>query len=141
MTKVAVVLVRGRVGLQYKVKDTLDLLRLRRKNFCVVLESNSVNLGMINKVKDFVTWGEITDETFKQLVSAKAEEWQGRTQDRKKKYSYKTLEVEGQHYKPYFRLNPPRKGFGRKGIKMGFKAGGALGNRGEKMNDLIERMI
>ncbi|MBT4539659.1 50S ribosomal protein L30 [Candidatus Woesearchaeota archaeon] len=141
MTKVAVVLVRGRVGLQYKVKDTLDLLRLRRKNFCVVLESNSVNLGMINKVKDFVTWGEITDETFKQLVSAKAEEWQGRTQDRKKKYSYKTLEVEGKHYKPYFRLNPPRKGFGRKGIKMGFKAGGALGNRGEKMNDLIERMI
>lgn len=38
-------------------------------------------------------------------------------------------------------LNSPRKGFGRKGVKMPFSKGGALGERKEKINDLIERML
>jgi large subunit ribosomal protein L30 len=41
--------------------------------------------------------------------------------------------------KPLFRLSPPKKGY--EGIKRGFGAGGALGYRGEKINDLISRMI
>ena len=43
--------------------------------------------------------------------------------------------------KKYFRLNAPRKGFGRKGIKHTFKEGGALGYRGQAINDLIKRMV
>ena len=43
--------------------------------------------------------------------------------------------------KKVFRLKPPSKGFERKGIKMSFKEGGALGYRGEKINELLERMI
>lgn len=43
--------------------------------------------------------------------------------------------------KNYFRLNSPRKGFERKGIKKPFSIGGALGYRGSKINDLIKRMI
>ena len=68
-------------------------------------------------------------------------EYQGRLNDRRKKYTYKTLEVNGQKYHRTFYLNPPRKGFERKGIKVSFKAGGALGYRGEKINDLIQRML
>ena len=141
MSKVAVILVRGRVGLRQEVKDTLDMLRLYRKNFCVVLEDNPVSRGMIKKVKDFVTWGEISEEMFSKLVSERGEEWLGRTSDSKGKYKYGFMEVAGKKYKKYFRLQPPRKGFGRKGIKMAFNVGGGLGNRAEKINDLIERMI
>ena len=36
--------------------------------------------------------------------------------------------------KPVFRLHPPRKGY--EGIKRSFKEGGALGYRGEKINEL-----
>ncbi len=140
-SKLAIVLVRGVVGVTQSVKDTLSLLRLNRKNHCIVVDNNPVNLGMIKKVKDFTTWGEIDADTFKELVDKRGEEFQARLTDRKEKYSYKSLEINGKKYKPYFRLNPPKKGFGRKGIKMAFKVGGGLGYRAEKINDLIKRMI
>ncbi len=140
-SKLAVILVRGLVNVNSAVKDTLAMLRLRRKNHCVVIDDNPVNRGMILKVKDYVTWGEVSEDIFSDLITQKGEEFKGRTTDRKKKYSYRTISVKGKKFKPYFRLNPPRKGFGRKGIKVAFKAGGALGYRGKKINDLIKRMI
>ncbi len=140
-TKVAIVLVRGHIDLPQPVRDTLKMLKLTRKNFCAVVEDNAVYRGMIKKVKDYVTYGEITEEMFAKLVKARGEIFLGRTTDAKGKYSYATLKFNGKDYKKYFRLNPPRKGFGRKGIKMSFKVGGALGNRGDKINDLIERML
>lgn len=139
--KIAVILVRGMVAVTQSVKDTLSLLRLNRKNHCVVIDNNPVNLGMIKKVKDFITWGEIDEEMFKELVDKRGEEFQARLTDRKEKYSYKSLEINGRKYKPYFRLNPPKKGFGRKGIKVAFKVGGGLGYRADKINDLIKRML
>jgi len=139
--RVAVILVRGLVGVRHDQRDTLLLLRLRRKNICVVLENNPVMLGMIQKVKDFVTWGELQEEVFQELLDRRGEAFQGRVTDSKEKYTYTLLEVGKKKYKPYFRLNPPRKGFGRKGIKVSFQAGGALGYRGEKINDLVKRML
>ncbi|HLD00451.1 MAG TPA: uL30 family ribosomal protein [Candidatus Nanoarchaeia archaeon] len=139
--KIAVVLVRGMVKSLREVKATLEMLNLDHKNHCVILENNPVNLGMIKRVKDYVTWGVIDPETFNRLLSQRGKEFQSRLTDSKGKYSYKVLEVSGKKYKPYFSLNPPRKGFGRKGIKVAFKAGGGLGDRGEKINDLIQRML
>lgn len=140
--KLALVLVRGLVGVTKAVKDTLLMLRLTRKNNCVVVDNNAVYLGMIHKVKDYITWGEINEDTFKELLSKRGQEYVGRESDRKNKYkTYKTLNVNNKKYKLYFRLNPPRKGFGRKGIKVAFKVGGGLGYRGEKINDLIKRML
>jgi len=72
-------------------------------------------MGMVNAVKDFVTWGTATPDVVEKI---------------KKKM------VEGVAH-----LQPPRKGFGRKGIKFQFKRGGALGNRADKMNDLLMRMM
>ena len=40
-----------------------------------------------------------------------------------------------------FRLNSPRKGYGRKGLKTQYQNGGALGYRGAAINDLIKRMV
>lgn len=139
--KLAAVLVRGRIGMTQSVRDTLDMLNLKHKNFCVVVDNNPMNLGMLKKVKDYITFGEVTEETFKKLVEARGEAYLGRETDTKGKYKYNFMEVDGKKYKKYFRLNPPRKGFGRKGIKMSYNAGGALSYRGDKINDLIERML
>jgi large subunit ribosomal protein L30 len=38
-----------------------------------------------------------------------------------------------------FRLHPPRKGY--EGVKRSYTVGGALGDRGEGINPLIQRMI
>ena len=140
--KVAVVLVRGFVGLNFKVRQTLKLLRLHAKNNCVVIENTPITKGMLQKVKDFVTWGEIDDATFKTLVDKRGEEFLGRTTDSKGKYTYNTFfELNKKNYKKTFKLSPPRKGFGRKGIKTPFKLGGALGYRGADMKSLLERMM
>ncbi len=139
--KLAVVLVRGLMKVPKPIKDTLLLLNLTRKNHCAVLENNSVNQGMVVKVKDYVTWGEINEQTFQELVQKRGKPLLQRETDSKGKYAYKCLIVNGKKYKKYFRLNPPRKGFGRKGIKVSFAASGGLGYRGEKMNDLIMRML
>jgi large subunit ribosomal protein L30 len=139
--KIAVILVRGFPDITKPIKDTLLFLNLTRKNQAVVLEDNPVTRGMLKKVKDFVAYGEINDETLQELVSKRGEEEQGRETDAKKKYHYRVFVFKGKKYKKYFRLNPPRKGFGRKGIKIAFNAGGALGYRGEGINDLVKRML
>ena len=120
--KIAVVLVRGHIGSRHDIRQTLNLLRLYRKNYCVVVPDNECFRGMINKAKDYITYGPIDAETEKLLVEKRGE----KTQD---------------GIKPFFRLSPPKKGFGRKGIKVPFSEGGALGNRESKINDLIKRMI
>lgn len=140
--KLAVVLVRGRVGNREEVNETLDHLNLARKNYAVVVEDTPITRGMIQMVKDGVTWGEIDDQTYQLLIEKRGEEYQGRETDKAGKIQYHhTIVSQGKKYKKYFRLNPPRKGFGRKGIKVAFRAGGALGYRGEKINDLLRRML
>lgn len=137
----AVVLVRGFVGMDHSIKKTLIMLRLHRKNTCVVVGSTPAVQGMLVKVKDYVTWGPVSEPVFIQLLEKRGREFSGRLTDTKSLYDYKTLKYDRKDYLPYFYLNPPRKGFGRKGIKRHFNVGGALGYRGEKMDDLLQRMI
>ncbi|MBN1645040.1 uL30 family ribosomal protein [Candidatus Woesearchaeota archaeon] len=115
MSKIAVVRVRGLVKIRKDFVDTLRMLNLDKKNHCVIVENNSNNMGMIKKVKDFVAWGEVNEETIALLESKK----------------------KGKFYS----LQSPKKGFGRKGIKMPFSKSGGLGYRGVKINDLLKRMI
>ena len=140
--KIAVILVRGLINVKTPIKDTLKMIRLTRKNHCVVLNNNPINLGMIKKVKDYVTWGEIPEETFKELVEKRGQLYDGPETCSRGKIKYKKFfTYNNKKYKKYFRLNSPRKGLGRKGIKIPFKVGGGLGYRGEKINDLIKRML
>ncbi|MBI4152073.1 uL30 family ribosomal protein [Candidatus Woesearchaeota archaeon] len=139
--RIAVVLIRGMIDMNRPLKDALRVLRLHRKNNCVIVKDNSISRGMIKKVKDYITWGEVSPETYAELIEKRGKEFKARQTDRKQKYSYATIEFQGKKYKPYFALNPPIKGFGRKGIKVAFQVGGALGNRGEKINDLLKRMM
>lgn len=121
--KLAVILIRGRIGFKQEIKDTLDMLRLYNKHNCVIIPENKVNLGMLQKVKDAVTWGTIDAETEKELLDKRGKK-----------------DSEG-NVKKTLTLNPPRGGFERKGIKTPFGLGGALGNRKEKINDLIKKML
>ncbi|MCK4522223.1 MAG: uL30 family ribosomal protein [Nanoarchaeota archaeon] len=121
----AVILVRGFIRVNKKVVDTCKMLTLYRKNYCTLVDKK--DFGMVNKIKDYVTFGEIDKETEKLLIEKKGEMKKGR---------------DGKDVmKRFFRLNPPKKGFGRKGIKVSFSKSGALGYRGNKINELIKRML
>lgn len=120
-SKLAAVLIRGKVMFKHDLKETLLRLNLMRKNNCVIIPDNSVNRGMLNKVKDMVTWGPISD-----AVCSKVE-------------SRRPVKGKDVNLKSYS-LSPPRGGFERKGIKKPFSIGGALGER-DNMDDLLSRMV
>jgi len=140
--QLAAIRIRGVISLSGKIESTLRMLRLYKNNYCAVVPDTPIYIGMLKKAKDYLTWGELDDETFKLLVEKKAEAFNGRVSDSKEKIKYSDFFVfNDRKLKKYFRLNPPRKGFGRKGIKHSYKQGGALGYRGAKINDLIKRMV
>lgn len=140
--QLAAIRIRGITQIKTKIEDTLKMLRLYKKNYCCVLPDNPVYTGMLKKAKDYITWGELDDETFKMLIDKRGEEFNGRETDSKKKINYNSfIVINNKKIKKYFRLNAPRKGFGRKGIKYPYQRGGALGYRGNAINDLIKRMI
>ena len=140
MSTLAAVSVRGMIKVAQPIRDTMKMLKLPHQNYCAVMEDSAVTRGMLNKVKDFVTWGELDQKVLGELIEKRGESY-GQAADRKNLYQYRYLEKNGKKYKRYFRLNPPRKGFGRKGVKQPFVRGGALGYRGDKINDLLKRML
>ncbi len=140
--KIAVVRVRGLIGVRHDIDNTLKKLRLYKKNHCVVVPRTENYLGMVRKISDYVTWGDIDEKTYDALVEKRMEEYTGRVSDRKGKINYnRFIDVNVKRIKKIFRLNSPKKGYGRKGVKISFTKGGALGYRGDKIKDLILRMI
>tara|TARA_Y100000310_G_C20690729_1_gene822017 strand:- start:1257 stop:1730 length:474 start_codon:yes stop_codon:yes gene_type:complete len=154
--RIAIIRIRGKQKMKSEVADTLKMLRLYRQNGCVVVPSKPTYLGMINKAKDYITWGEIDEETFKELLIKRGkiagnkpltEEYMknnakvGFDEFVKEYFDFKKELKDVPGFKCFFKLTPPSKGFGRKGIKKPFSMGGALGYRMNKINDLIKRMI
>ncbi|AEH23868.1 50S ribosomal protein L30 [Pyrococcus yayanosii] len=155
MAKLAVIRIRGRVNVRRPIRDTLAMLRLHRVNHCVIVDDTPSYLGMLQKAKDYITWGEINKETLAKLIRKRGklignkpvtdeyvQEKLGMTIE---EFAEKVIRGEMSlkdlpNLKPVFRLHPPRGGF-RGSKKRSFKEGGALGYRGEKINDLIERML
>ena len=116
---ICVIRIHGRVGLRKKVVETLDRLRLRKKYSCIVVDPSKEQLGMIKKMRDFVAFGELDEETYKELVKKRGEK------DKDDKL------------KPFFRLHPPRKGIKSKS----HFPKGVLGDNGKKINELVKRML
>lgn len=100
-------------------------------------------MGMLKKVKDYVTWGEVDDAMVDALFEKRGEEYKGRLTDAagKIKYDSRYVTHNGKKYKRFFRLHNPLGGFSRGGIKVPFTLGGVLGNRGEKMAILLKKML
>jgi large subunit ribosomal protein L30 len=154
--RIAVVRIRGSIGVRRNVEDTMKMLRLYKKNNCVIISNTEVYVGMLIKVKDYVTWGEIDEETFKLLL-----EKRGRLAGKQpltKEYVKEKTKLDFDHFvkeffnskkelndvpglKLFFKLHPPEGGFERKGIKAPFSLGGVLGYRKDKINALIRRMM
>ena len=66
----AVVRVRGSVNVNPKIKETMKLMKLNRVNHCVIIPENDTYTGMLNIIKDYVTWGEIDVETTELLLQS-----------------------------------------------------------------------
>lgn len=156
LKRLVIVRVRGECKLYHEIKYTLDMLRLYKKNSCAVIAGRPSYVGMLDKIKDFITWGEIDENTFKELLKKRGKlpgkkplteqylkektklDFEGFT---KEFFRFKKELKDIPGLKLFFKLHPPIHGFERKGIKKPFSMGGALGYRKEKINDLIMRMV
>jgi large subunit ribosomal protein L30 len=148
-----VVRVRGTTGVKKGISDTLEMLRLTRINHGVLVEDTPSIDGMLQKAKDYITWGEIDSETLAEVISKRGEFVGGKNITDEllaEKTDYSSSEelanalINGDikatdiDIKPVFRLHPPRKGY--EGIRYSIREGGSLGYRGESIQDLVKKM-
>jgi large subunit ribosomal protein L30 len=153
---IAVIRVRGKVKKPHDIKKTLALFRLFRQNHAVIVKATKSIAGMLFKIKDFAAMGPIDKETLVDLLKKKARLEGHRAFDLaavkaltgKESYedladalmSFEITYADIPHITPIFRLHPPSGGF-LKGTKVPYTRGGPLGNMGEDINKLLERMI
>lgn len=136
---ICIIRIRGEVGVDRDAEETLSRLRLRRKYSCVVIQPNKQQEGMIKKMRNFIAYGEISRGVFEKLI-----EKRGKSADKKKIDSKKVVDEleKGKKYedagiKPFFRLHPPRGGIKS---KLHFPKG-VLGNHGNQIDKLVEKML
>jgi large subunit ribosomal protein L30 len=146
--------IRGTLNIPGRLKDTLQMLRIERNNYATILDDRPDYQGMLQKVKDYITWGETDLETIKLLLEKRGEIFGGErlTEEYLNTLGYDSFEdfadalhkcevdinkVEG--IKPFFRLHPPRKGY-KASVKRSYGNRGELGYRGENINELAKRM-
>jgi len=132
----AVIRVRGTVGVRRSIAETLKRLNIPKVNNLTLVKATKSNLGMVKAGATYITYGEIDAETMAKLLSkanAKASKEDIEAVINGKK------ELKDLGIKFPIRLHPPRHGY--KGIKKGYKQGGALGYRGAEINKLISRML
>lgn len=112
MKTYAIIRVRGGAETSRQVEDTLKMLSLTRVNHCVLRKESDSLEGMLRKASGYITWGEASTESIEKL---------------KRKGEGKVL-----------RLHPPSKGY--RSVKKHFPKGD-LGYRGDKINELLGRMV
>ncbi len=152
----AVIRIRGLIDARPEVRATMEMLRLKRKFRATLVPNEAAYLGMLNRIKDYSTFGEIDLATLSLLLRNRGElKDGGRLTDEwlAKNTEFKTVEelakaiIDGKvrfhkidWLKPYFRLRPPRKGF-KRSTKRAWRDKGELGYRGNDINELIRRMM
>jgi large subunit ribosomal protein L30 len=152
---IVAVRIRGTISAHRETRETLQMLRLTRNNHAVLVDDRPSFRGSLRAVQNYVTWGEASKETLIQLIKERGRLVGNRelTQEYLQKNGYASMEELAEkvfdsqveywklpNIQPVFKLRPPTKGF-RGNIKKGYGMRGELGYRGEKINELIKRMI
>ena len=150
----AVILIRSPIGVRREVSDTLKMLRLNAINNCVVVSEVPESKGMIEKIKDVATYGEVEENSLVELLKKRLKLKSGKRVDEKilkdltdfDKFENFAKEIFSGRIKikdfkelnPVFRLTPPSRGFNS--IKEPYPKGD-LGYREKEINELLGRMM
>lgn len=147
----------GPFGVPSSIENALISLRLSGRFNAVLLDDNPSMVGMLRKVKDYVTWGKVKDGEISTLLKERGQLIGGLPLgDKFAKDSFGETSVEElaaalvrgkvdldalwkKGVKPVFRLHPPSGGFGFS-IKRPYGKQGELGDRGSEIAALVNRM-
>ncbi len=147
--------IRGSVAISRELEYVFRLLHLTRKNHATIIPGNPSYLGMIQKVKDYATWGEVSSETISLLLKKRGFVRGNKklTEDYvKENLGYNSIDELSEaisqgkadflklpNVKPVLRLHPPKGGF-HGSTKKPYPEG-ELGYRGEGINKLVKEMV
>src|SRR3989344_4075280 len=116
MKRIAVIRIRGSIGMRREINE---------KTFSELLKKRGRLVGKKSLTEDYV------ESKTKLNINEFVNEF----------FNFKRELKDIPGLKLNFRLKPPVGGFERKGVKIPFSLGGALGYRKEKINDLIIKML
>ena len=152
-----VVRARSNIKVEHSIRETMDMLNLTRVNHAVIIPENAQYRGMLQKAKDYITWGDADAELVEKMLSGRgrligdkpisdADVKEGTEFSNIKEFANAIAADEASvkdmpELKRVFRLHPPRGPKGWGGLKRTYVVGGALGPRGEDITALVERMI
>ena len=152
-----VVRARSDVKVERSIRETMGYMNLTRVNHAVIIPDNAQYRGMLQKAKDYITWGQADVSMVERMLAERGrmtgdapltDAIVAEHTDYKNIGDFAKAIVAGEaqvkdipELKRVFRLPPPRGPKGWGGIKRSFVVGGALGSRGEAIGELVERMI
>jgi len=149
-----VVRIKGQINVPYWAKTTLRLLKLEKKFRATIIPAKENTLGMLNKVKHYISWQEVEPAIAKELLDKKGRKdgYKKISQDDIKKIGFSSIDElanslsEGKTsltklrpLKPWFALSPPKHGF-KKNTKRMYYEKGILGQNKELVN-LVRSMM
>ncbi len=149
-----VVRIKGQADVPYWASTTMTLLKLDKKYRATILPAKENTLGMLNKVKHYISWIELDAELAKEILDKKARKsgYKKITTEDLKEIGFNSIDelatalAEGKAtlsklkpLKPWFALSPPRHGFKRSTKKL-YGQKGILGLNKE-LGTIVRRMI
>ena len=149
-----VVRIKGQVDVPHWAKTTLNLLKLEKKFRATIIPAKENTLGMLNKVKHYVSWQEVDSALAKELLDKKARVsgYKKISDEDLKKIGFNTVDelaaslAEGKTsmtklkpMKPWFALSPPKHGF-KKSTKRMYGEKGILGANKE-LGNIVRNMM
>ena len=149
-----VVRIKGQADVPHWATTTMTLLKLDKKYRATILPAKENTLGMLDKVKHYISWIELDAELAKELLDKKGRKsgYHKITPEDLKEIGFNSIEdlakalSEGtatlsklKPLKPWFALSPPRHGF-KRSTKRLYGQKGILGSNKE-LDSLVRRMI
>ena len=155
MTKAfLVVRICGQPDVPYWATTTMSLLKLEKRYRATIIPEKENTLGMLRKIQHYISWQEIDIETTKQLLDKKARKsgYKKVTDEDITAIGFESVDelasalTEGKAtlsklkpLKPWFALDPPRKGF-KRSTKRLYGQKGVLGYNKE-LSVIVKRMM
>ena len=149
-----VVRIKGQADVPHWATTTMSLLRLDKKYRATILQAKDNTLGMLNKVKHYVSWIELDASLAKDLLDKKGRKsgYQKSSPEDLKELGFNSTDelaaalADGKAnlsklkpLKPWFALSPPRHGF-KRSTKRLYGQKGVLGLNKE-LDSIVRRMI
>ncbi len=146
--------IKGQADVPYWATTTMKLLKLEKKFRATILPAKENTLGMLNKIKHYVSWQEIDISITKELLDKKGRKagYKKITSEDLSEIGFKTMDELASSLteskstlsklkplKPWFAMAPPKHGFKRSTKKL-YGQKGMLGHNKELIT-IVRRMM